>query len=969
MKKLQTRLLTNFIPLIAVPMILISAVSVWLSTGMLVDSFKQRLKDDLRGAELAVNFEQEKLINRANALASEPPFIRSVRKRDNQALLGMLERSMSAFGTDRASVTDKSGLIIASARYPARYIDFGGDPGFVKAVRGQRVVGFEKTEAGLCINVQVPIQDKREIIGVLELSNVFDYNFISEIKAKYGMDVMVVSGDQLQTTTLQNPKAIHDVLEDLVYGQRRLKKGWIFGDTALGGERYYLTSKPVGAGQKPLGQLLFALPSGYIHSQIELLIGLQAAILGIFLLVTVHVSRLISRKIVRPVSALASMAQEISRGNLTGRVAVSGDDEIGQLEALFNKMAADLNLTTISKNYMDTVIRSLIDTLVILSTEGNIIQANRAACSLLAYKENELLGIHFEKLIGEADASIIKKVLSGESVDHAGISYKTKDNKNVPVLFSASPMHNSEGKLIGVVCAAADFTDLKRAELALRKSEEFVWSILNSVDEGFIVLDRQYRILTANRAYCRQTGISPGELKGRTCFDLTHRTGRPCYEHGEDCAVKQVFETGMPYSSVHRHKSADGQIEFVETKAFPLKDDSGQVTSAIEVLVDITEKHLLQEERLKTQKLEAIGTLAGGIAHDFNNLLQGVFGYISLAQLVDDRQRSLKSLEQAEKALRQAVGLTNQLLTFSRGGQPVKEHTAIHPILENAARFSLSGSCSVFSITTENGLWPVDGDAGQIGQVIQNIILNADQAMPVGGRIEIRARNIRADDPALPMMLEKKNYVLIEVLDNGPGIPEQFISRIFDPYFTTKDNGNGLGLATSYSIIKNHGGLIEVRSAAGTGTVFSIYLPGADGQKDEPVWRDAAQTSQRRGRILVMDDEEMIRNLIEEMLHTLGHDVELAENGVDTLEKYRNALAEKTPFDIVILDLTVRGGMGGAETISKLIEIDPGVKAIMSSGYSNDALASNYHSAGFKAFLKKPYIISDLKNELDSLLS
>jgi signal transduction histidine kinase/ActR/RegA family two-component response regulator len=380
------------------------------------------------------------------------------------------------------------------------------------------------------------------------------------------------------------------------------------------------------------------------------------------------------------------------------------------------------------------------------------------------------------------------------------------------------------------------------------------------------------------------------------------------------------------------------------------------------------EKGLLEDERLKTQKLESIGTLAGGIAHDFNNLLQGVFGFISMAKMTfDRREKSLAMLAQAEKALHQAVNLTSQLLTFSKGGKPVKKVHAIRPLLENSVAFALSGSRVTYEITTDGGKGAVEADEGQLGQVIQNIVLNADQAMPLGGMIRVSVRNVPATALVPPPGLSG-DLVEIAILDQGAGIPAEHLPRIFDPYFTTKEKGSGLGLATAYSIIKNHGGLLRVQSEPGKGTAFFIYLPASCAVVEEPD-SPAIPGPARKGRILVMDDEEMIREVAGELLAAIGHEVAFAETGETALKAYQEAWDEGRPFDAVILDLTIRGGMGGAETLRKLAELDPEVKAVVSSGYSDDAALSNYREQGFRMFLKKPYDIDDLRSTFNELLA
>ena len=413
----------------------------------------------------------------------------------------------------------------------------------------------------------------------------------------------------------------------------------------------------------------------------------------------------------------------------------------------------------------------------------------------------------------------------------------------------------------------------------------------------------------------------------------------------------------------------DGMHYYISLK-FPLYDNNKKPYAICGIATDITERKKLEEQSLRIQKLEAIGTLAGGIAHDFNNLLHGVFGYISLAKLKrNDQEKSIAALEEAEKALHLTVKLTNQLLTFSKGGKPVKKLIGLLPVIEAAAKFALSGSRSDYHLAVDAELRQIDADEGQIGQVIQNLILNADQAMPEGGRVEVIARNVQPPGRGLPQGLKQgAPYVEISVKDSGVGIPEQYLTKIFDPYFTTKEKGSGLGLATSYSIVKNHAGLIEVRSEVGKGTTFRVYLPAAAIVKHKEQAKPATAAATRIGKVLVMDDDPVILDLAGELLAELGHTGEFATHGREAIEKYVAAKQSGNPFDVVILDLTIRGGMGGAETIRKLLTIDPAVKAVVSSGYSDDTVAADHQKEGFKAFLKKPYDIDALREVLNKLL-
>ncbi len=555
---------------------------------------------------------------------------------------------------------------------------------------------------------------------------------------------------------------------------------------------------------------------------------------------------------------------------------------------------------------------------------------------------------------------------------HFSIDYRVNlpDGGTRVILAQAELIHDATGMQNILSGTGQDITERKEAEKKIQQSETFIRGILDTVDEGFIVIDKDFHILTANKAYCEQVALPCDDIIGKHCFEISHNNNRPCYEAGEECAVRQVFATREPHSAHHRHEDANGNILYVETKAYPIRNEAGEVTSVIETINNITEKHLLEEERLKTQKLESIGTLAGGIAHDFNNLLQGIFGYIAIAKLtVDQKEKSLAMLEQAERALHQSVNLTNQLLTFSKGGKPVKKLINLRSLIENSARFTLSGSRSDFSLHLPADLWKTEADEGQLGQVIQNIVLNADQSMPMGGMVTVTATNIAKDDASLPPGLAKGDYVAIAVRDTGIGIPDQYLNKIYDPYFTTKEKGSGLGLATSYSIVRNHGGMIDVKTKSGEGSTFMIYLParaGAVRREDAVSWQQPVRP--RTARILVMDDEEILRSLSSELLGTLGHQVDVARHGREALEKYQGALNAGSPFDIVILDLTIRGGMGGAETVQMLLGIDPAVKAIASSGYSDDSATANYEKQGFKAFLKKPYDVHVLSEVLNKML-
>jgi len=513
-----------------------------------------------------------------------------------------------------------------------------------------------------------------------------------------------------------------------------------------------------------------------------------------------------------------------------------------------------------------------------------------------------------------------------------------------------------------------EIEDRKRAEDELHVSRNMLRQILNTMPQSVFWKDRDCVYLGCNDVFARAVGLDdPNQIVGKTDFDLPWPKSEAEAYRADD---QEVMTTNRPkHHFIEPLQKAGGTRLWIDTSKIPLVGRDGKVFGVLGVYDDITEKHLLAEEQLKTQKLESIGTLAGGIAHDFNNLLQGIFGYISMAKIThDQKEKSLAMLDQAEKALHQSVNLTTQLLTFSKGGKPVKKVVDLRRVIENSANFTLSGSRSDLEMDIAPDLWHVEADEGQIGQVIQNIVLNADQSMPMGGTVLITARNIPEGTPSIAPGLAAGNYVLVTVQDTGIGIPGQYTAKIFDPYFTTKEKGSGLGLATSYSIVRNHGGAITVTSVLGKGSTFSVYLPAV---KAEIVIRKTPvmATTGRKGKILVMDDEELIRNIASELISALEHDVDLAEDGEAAIEKYQAAMESGRPFDVVILDLTVRGGMGGRETIKRLREIDPAVRAIVSSGYSDDAVVADYKKYGFSVRLTKPYTIETLRDALNALLS
>jgi PAS domain S-box-containing protein len=509
-----------------------------------------------------------------------------------------------------------------------------------------------------------------------------------------------------------------------------------------------------------------------------------------------------------------------------------------------------------------------------------------------------------------------------------------------------------------------DITERKQAEKALRESERKYRELADSLPETVVEINALGNLVFANRNAYKVFGYIPQELdKGLDIYQMIAPQDRDRARENTERRLRGEELGGVEYTALRK----DGRSFPVIVYASPVIQE-GKCAGLSFVVIDLTEQKRLEEEERKIEKLQSIGTLAGGIAHDFNNLLTGIMGNISLAKRhIEPRGKAFERLEEAEKVSVRARDLTQQLLTFARGGAPVKSTISMSKLIEESATFALHGSKArpVFSIPED--LWTVEADEGQINQVIHNLVKNADEAMPEGGVVEINAKNITIKNKST-LPLSKGRYVAITITDSGIGIKKEHLTSIFDPYFTTKQKGSGLGLATSYSIIKNHGGHIDVDSTDGVGTIFYIYLPASIKKVSQKKEEAVQPTFIGQGRILIMDDEEVVRELLYAELTEAGYEVELTSDGAEAIKRYSEARESGESFDAVIMDLTIPGGMGGKEAIKKLLEIDPDIKAIVSSGYATDPIMSDYEEYGFKAVIAKPYSVSKLEKTLHGLL-
>jgi len=506
-----------------------------------------------------------------------------------------------------------------------------------------------------------------------------------------------------------------------------------------------------------------------------------------------------------------------------------------------------------------------------------------------------------------------------------------------------------------------EIVERRQIEKTLRESEERYSSLVEQAKDGVVIIQNE-ALTFANKAVAEMSGYTIEELTDRAFLDIVAPDFREL--------VIQIYElslAGEKVPSLHESgiQCKDGTIKDVEVSTGVIQYTGNPAVMA--VIRDVTEHKKMEQEIQRAQKLESIGILAGGIAHDFNNLLTSVIGNLSMVELYARSGKNFsQALANAGKATYQTRDLTQQLLTFSKGGSPIKKNASIPELLRETSDFILSGSKVRCEFSLPNNLWAVEVDEGQISQVINNLVINASQAMPHGGIIKVCAENI-AVGANNGLSLKARNYVKISVQDQGSGIPREYLSKIFDPYFTTKEKGSGLGLATSYSIIKKHGGYITVESEVGVGTTFYLYLPAS--QKGIPIGEDEKEGIYfGHGKILLMDDRESIRDMAGEMLSYFGYEVEAVGEGAEAIKLYKKAKEAGQPFDAVILDLIVPGGMGGEEVIQKLLEIDPQVKAIVSSGYSNDPIMSEYKQYGFSEVVTKPYDVKKLSETLQKVI-
>ncbi len=597
-----------------------------------------------------------------------------------------------------------------------------------------------------------------------------------------------------------------------------------------------------------------------------------------------------------------------------------------------------------------------------IDMDGKYTYLNPAWELLMGYRADEMMGRPFTDFLPdgytETNTSVFYDIMNGEHLKDYKTVHIGKGGNIVNISFSGKRVLNEKNEVTGARGIARDITPIENALNQYRM-------LFEEMIDGFalheVIVDDKgkpvdYRFLDINPSFERLTGLTRGIL-GKTVLEAMPETESYWIEKYGNVAL-----TGEPVTFENYSKELDKHFEVTAYRPGP-----GQFAV---IFTDITDRKKTSEKLSNAQRLESLGILAGGIAHDFNNLLSGILGNIDLAnQFIEESSSAKKYIRNALNSFDRAKNLTRQLLTFSKGGKPEMSITDLKSIIDESAELAFSGSNMIIEKNINRDIENVMADENQMHQVFSNIFINAMQAMPDGGAVTINCANFVLNEGSLESVPEliPGNYVKVSIKDQGAGIPKNNIARIFDPFFTTKKTGSGLGLATSYSIMKRHGGTIQVESGPGEGTTVTVYVPSCGKSTVDEKENNPVLNSKFKGKVMVMDDEDFICELASEMLSSLGFEVICTFSGDEAVRTFRESRNSGTPFDLVLLDLTIPGESGGEEVMKKLLEIDPDVKGIVSSGYSNSPVLSEPEKFGFAEKIEKPYNLENVKSVLSKI--
>ena len=625
-----------------------------------------------------------------------------------------------------------------------------------------------------------------------------------------------------------------------------------------------------------------------------------------------------------------------------------------------------------SESKYRTLHQSMMDAFVNIDMEGRIKDCNDAYLSMLGYAPEEISTLTYKEITPKK-WHMLEAAIFGNQVLTKGYSdiyekeYRKKDGTIFPVELRTTLIRNSQGTPESMWAIVRDISERKHLEDLLVKSEEQFRLITENMMDCVALVDMNGTYQYVTPSYREILGYDAEDMIGISGFSLIHPDGLERITRLYLEGIEQGWHEASSELMI-RHK--DGHYLTMEVKAGPLNDSRGKLIGGVLAARDITARKKMEEELLRAHKLESLGVLAGGIAHDFNNLMTVVQGYIGLALMdLPSNHASRQNLLTAMRSVDQTKDLTSKLITFSRGGGPLKETFDVAEIIRNAVHTKVKETILKVKFDFMENLWTAEADELQMKQCFYNLTTNAVEAMPEGGNLTISVENALMPAGELPDMKEGY-YLKITFTDEGIGIPAERLAKIFDPYFTTKKmgarKGLGLGLAVCYSVLKNHDGHITVKSPPGKGASFILYLPA----RPEPVKEKEFKKKLSTGtvRVLIMDDEPNIREIERAYLKQMGHEVTDVKNGQEAIDAYKISLDSGTPFGLVILDLTVRQGMGGKLAIEQLLKIDPSIKAIIASGFADDPVIENYADYGFRGALKKPFKCEEMISLAEKIL-
>ncbi|WP_051617027.1 hybrid sensor histidine kinase/response regulator [Desulfonatronovibrio hydrogenovorans] len=906
---IRTRLSITLVLAVIIPMALVSLGSMHMYVERDREVLHQDLLNSLHKAELVLI----RHIRQAETLAQHLATI--VRTMPEEEIQGFLDASRDFWFLGLVEVFDRDRALLGRSFAQQAGIDeyflSRADPLLKEVLELNVQTDLRLLGKGLAVQSAVPVIEPgtMEPVGAVVVTFPVTVRFLQSIKEQVLTDLSIIplSGQGLMVSTLQDEQGVfvtrfwRDEPDQSALDRNR---GPFYKQLA-GSQLAVAYSDLKSSQDESLALLAVSLDPSIISQNISQGIRFitlsSMAAFGVALLM----GFVTAASFINPLRRLTSSVGSVAQGDLHQRVDINRKDELGELAGAFNEMTSRLE-----KKHQDL--------------NRAIEEKNRYSARL---EENR---IRLEEFNRELEETVINR--TREILD------KNRALKQ-------------------------EVLERQRTEARLAMEKEQLDVTLRSIGDGVIVTDIRARVVLINPAAEEIIGVTKADSEDRDLEEVLQTldvdAGQPVENPAlQALAAGDVVQMAGNTRIIHQ----DGQEVFVAISCAPIRDFQGDIKGSILIIRDVSGQRKMEQDMLKIQKLESLGLIAGGLAHDFNNILTAIGSHINLARihLPHGLENTLAKLDQAEKACLRASDLTRQLLTFAKGGAPVRRWVSPGDLVRSSVEFILAGTRVKPDFTLPEDLWMVHVDPGQISQVINNLVLNSVQAMEDGGAIQVQGTNLDLTGTQKDIPLKPGRYVTLSLTDSGEGIPEVNLSKIFDPYFTTRATGTGLGLSIVYSIVKQHDGHVRVWSEQGRGATFTLYLPAGVGPEIQEPGLDDQDMKDTTARVLFMDDEEMIRESVQELLQAEGFEVDVAAHGLEAVEKYEAALNQGRSYQVVIMDLTVPGGMGGLEAMTRLKEMDPGVKAVVSSGYSHDPVMAGYLEYGFVEVLAKPYPLTEL---------